>query len=262
MPPDLLPPDFTWTMTDTLAWLGLMLFSYLLGSIPFGLLLGLAKGVDVRQHGSKNIGSANVGRTLGRKWGVLTFFLDALKGFIPTFIAGFVLKTVARPEVPSFMAWAWLLVGVAAVTGHMCSPFLKFRGGKGVATGFGAVMAIFPILTLPAIVALFVWFACVKTTRFIGLSSCVAAISIPLSIIWVNGFARHFGLFVPERSASVAWPMWPYVTAAILLAAMVVWRHRSNIGRMISGTEPRYGQKKPLDADSPTAPPAAPPAAH
>ncbi|MFT3683362.1 MAG: glycerol-3-phosphate 1-O-acyltransferase PlsY [Phycisphaerales bacterium] len=223
------PVDAAWTSTDTLAWVGLMLAAYFLGGVPFGLMLGLAKGVDVRQHGSKNIGSANVGRTLGRKWGVLTFFLDALKGFLPTFVAGFVLKTISRPEVPSYMAWAWLSVGVVAVMGHMWSPYLKFRGGKGVATGFGAVMAVFPILTLPAIVALLVWFVCVKTTRFIGLSSCVAAISIPISIIFVNDVAHSFGFFVPERGASVTWPMWPYVTAAVMLAVMVVWRHRSNI---------------------------------
>lgn len=253
-----LPPPTSWTTTDTLLWLGLLLASYLLGAIPFGLLLGLAKGVDVRQHGSKNIGSANVGRTLGRKWGVLTFFLDALKGFIPTFAAGFVLKTIARPEVPSYLAWAWLSVGIAAVVGHMWSPFLKFRGGKGVATGFGALMAVFPIFTLPAIVALGIWALCARITRFIGLSSCVAAASIPVLLIFVDGIGRHFGLFV-QPTQTVTWPMWPYVTVAIMLAAMVVWRHRSNISRMLNGTEPRYGQKKPLEtvpAASTPAPPA------
>ena len=254
MPPTSTPPiPSSWTTADTLIWLALVVFSYLLGAIPFGLLLGLAKGVDVRQHGSKNIGSANVGRTLGRKWGVLTFFLDALKGFVPTFIAGFVLKTIAEPEVPSHLAWAWLAVGIAAVAGHMWSPFLKFKGGKGVATGFGALMAIFPIFTLPAIVALAIWALCVRLTRFIGFSSCVAAVSIPLLLIFVDGICRHFGLFVQPKQ-SVTWPMWPYVTVGIMLAVMVVWRHRSNIARMLNGTEPKYGQKKQLDTAVPATP--------
>lgn len=245
------PPPTPWTGTDTLLWLGLLLASYLLGAIPFGLLLGLAKGVDIREHGSKNIGSANAGRTLGRKWGVLTFFLDAFKGFVPTLVAGFMLKTIAQPEVPSYLAWAWLSVGLAAVAGHMWSPFLKFKGGKGVATGFGALMAVFPILTLPAIVALAIWAVCVRLTRFIGLSSCVAAVSIPVLLIFVTGICRHFGLFVPQQQHSITWPLWPYVTVAIMLAVMVVWRHRSNIARMLNGTEPKYGQKKPLEPAAP-----------
>jgi len=244
----LAPAQPTWTSTDTAAWLGLLIAAYLLGAIPFGLLIGLAKGVDVRQHGSQNIGTANVGRTLGRKWGLLTFFLDALKGFIPVLTAGFVLKTVSRPEVPAHLAWAWLSVGVASVMGHMWSPFLKFRGGKGVATGFGATLAIFPILSLPALAALLIWIICVRITRFIGFSSCVAAVSIPILLIFVTPVCKHFGLFVPEPGAPVTWPMWPYVTAAVMLATMVVWRHRSNIARMINGTEPRYGQKKPQPA--------------
>lgn len=243
MPPT--TPLPAWTTNDTLIWLGLSLAAYLLGSIPFGLLIGLAKGVDVRQHGSKNIGTANVGRTLGRKWGVLTFFLDAMKGFAPTLVAGFALKTIARPEVPSYMAWAWLSVGLFSVAGHMWSPFLKFKGGKGVATGFGAMLAVFPILTLPAMAAFVIWVVCVKATRFIGFSSCVAAVSIPFLLIFVTPVCRHFGFFVPDPSAPVAWPLWPYVTVAIMLALMVVWRHRSNIARMINGTEPRYGRKKP-----------------
>ncbi|HYD00393.1 MAG TPA: glycerol-3-phosphate 1-O-acyltransferase PlsY [Phycisphaerales bacterium] len=248
------PAPPAWTTTETLTWVGLVVGAYLLGSIPFGLLIGLAKGVDVRQHGSKNIGTANVGRTLGRKWGVLTFFLDALKGFVPVLIAGFALKTVSRPEVPSYLAWAWLSVGVVAVMGHMWSPFLKFKGGKGVATGFGAMLAIFPILSLPAMAAFVVWLICVKATRFIGLSSCVAAVSIPFLLIFVTPVCRYFGLFVPEPGAPVAWPLWPYATAAILLAVMVVWRHRTNIARMLNGTEPRYGRKPPGAPAQQTAP--------
>lgn len=236
-----MPPS--WTLNDTLIWLGLMAGAYLLGGVPFGLLIGLGRGVDVRQHGSKNIGTANVGRTLGRRWGLLTFVLDALKGFVPTLVAGFVLKTIARPEVPAWEAWAWLLVGLATVAGHMCSPYLKFKGGKGVATGFGALLAIFPILSLPAVGAIIIWSVCVKATRFIGLSSCIAACSIPLLLFVSTPIARNFGLFVSQQQRTVAWPMWPYATVAVLLAAMVVWRHRSNIARMMAGTEPRYGQQ-------------------
>lgn len=237
---------FDWTSTQTLIWLGFVLMAYLCGAIPFGLLIGLAKGVDVRQHGSKNIGTANVGRTLGRKFGVLTFFLDALKGFIPTLGAGLFLQTVARPEVPPALAWMWLTVGLSAIAGHMFSPFLGFKGGKGVATGFGSLLAIFPILSLPAVAALVLWAVSVKVTKFIGFSSCLAAVSIPLWLFVVIPVSRSMGFFVRPEHSDVTWPMWPYATVGVLLAVMVVWKHRSNIGRMIAGTEPRVGQTKPV----------------
>lgn len=234
-----------WSTTTWLAWCGLVLASYLLGAVPFGLLVGFAKGVDVRQHGSKNIGTANVGRTLGKKWGTLTFALDMLKGFIPTLIAGFWLDAINRPNTPPALAWAWMLVGVASVLGHMFPPYLKFRGGKGVATGFGVVLAIFPILSIPALLSICVWAITLKISRYFGFSSCLAAISLPIWIWPVVKIYAQFELFNTHRGQDVAWWLWPYITVAVVLGGLVVLRHKSNLVRMLNGTEHRVGDPRP-----------------
>ena len=222
-----------------------MLGAYLLGAIPFGLLVGFAKGVDVRQHGSKNIGTANVGRTLGKKFGILTFALDMLKGFGPTLGAGFWLGTINRPDTPPGLAWAWLVIGFATVIGHMYPVYLKFKGGKGVATGFGVLLAVFPILSLPALCAIVVWAVTVKVSRYFGFSSCVAAASLPITVWPCMLVYQKLDLFNARRSDDVTWPLWPYVTVAVVLAALVIWRHRGNLARMMAGTEIRIGEKKP-----------------
>jgi acyl phosphate:glycerol-3-phosphate acyltransferase len=235
-----------------LIWAVSVVGAYLLGGVPFGLLIGLAKGVDVRQHGSKNIGASNVGRTLGRKWGVLTFFLDGAKGFLPVFIAGFMLGTVNRPDAPVLMAWAWLAFGIAAILGHLYSPFLKFTGGKGVATGFGALLAVFPLLTLPAIAAIGVWALSVKFTRYMGLSSCLAAFSLPFFAFAVIPFGHAVGLFPdpdPAAGPGPTWPLWPYMTAGLFIALLVIVRHRSNLTRMLEGTEPKVKSRAERRAD-------------
>ncbi|CAN5751811.1 glycerol-3-phosphate 1-O-acyltransferase PlsY [soil metagenome] len=229
-----------------------LLAAYLLGSIPFGLLIALAKGVDIRQHGSKNIGSANVGRTIGRKFGVLTFFLDAAKGFVPVLVAGLWLGLINRPDLPPHDSLLWLAFGLAAFLGHLYPVWLWFRGGKGVATGFGALLAVFPILSIAALAAILVWMISVKVTRYVGLSSCIAALSLPLFTLLATPIARAAGIFAP-RSAWAPWEtIWPYMAIALLLALFVVWRHRSNLGRMLAGTEPRVGQKKPGGASAPS----------
>lgn len=239
-----------WTTSTWLLWSALLVGSFLLGAVPFGLLVGFAKGVDVRQHGSKNIGTANVGRTLGKKYGTLTFALDMLKGFIPTLFAGFWLNAINRPDTPPALAWAWLLVGIASVLGHMFPPYLKFRGGKGVATGFGVVLAIFPILSIPALLSICVWAVTLKVSRYFGFSSCLAAISLPLWIWPVVKVYAQLELFNAHRGESTGWPLWPYVTVAIILGSLVVLRHKSNLVRMLNGTEHRVGEPRP-DSQAP-----------
>ena len=213
--------------------------TYLLGGVPFGLLIGLAKGVDVRQHGSKNIGASNVGRTLGRKYGVITFALDMLKGFLPVLIAGFALGTISTIDLPPGKTWPWLAFGVVAVLGHTYSPYLKFRGGKGVATGFGAVLAMYPILTIPAILSIGTWGVSVLLTRYIGFSSCMAGLSLLPWAMLTPWFGRLTGMFREVRKDGELLRLWPYLLVAAFMGVLVVWRHRSNLMRMVQGTEPR-----------------------
>ena len=123
----------------------LALGAYLLGSVPFGLLIGKAKGVDLRAHGSGNIGATNAMRVLGKPLGIACFALDVAKGAIPTAIAGALIVPESGLDAPT--AFAWVAIGVCAVIGHMFSIFLRFSGGKGVATGFGILLAIFPYVT-------------------------------------------------------------------------------------------------------------------
>ncbi len=135
---------------------------YLIGSVPFGLIVGLCRGVDVRKAGSGNIGATNVGRLLGRQFFLLTFFLDMLKGLVPMLGAGAVLHWSVRlpHETPAdgrIDYLLWLAVGFATVLGHMFSIFLGLRGGKGVATSTGVVAGVFPYFTLPVLVAAAVW---------------------------------------------------------------------------------------------------------
>ncbi|MGQ0628005.1 MAG: glycerol-3-phosphate 1-O-acyltransferase PlsY [Phycisphaerales bacterium] len=235
----------------------LILASFLLGSIPFGFLIGRLKGIDIRQHGSKNIGATNVGRTLGRPLGFLCFGLDFLKGFLPALGAGFALSSIGRFTVPTFEAWIWLGVAAAAIAGHMFPPWLRFKGGKGVATGFGALCGVWPVLGIPALLALCVWLLCVKVSRYVGVSSCLAALSLPLSVLALLPVASALGVTVgttaltpfsrggADSLASQGWPLWPFLVTVALLAAVVVLKHRGNIQRTLAGTESRIGRPKP-----------------
>ncbi len=128
--------------------------AYLIGSIPFGLIVGLAKGVNPRKAGSGNIGATNVGRLLGGKFFFIVFTLDLLKGAIPTVAAGAVLNFTVQDHTDCLL---WALVAFAALVGHMASIFLKFKGGKGVATSAGVLLGIFPYFTLPGLIAMALW---------------------------------------------------------------------------------------------------------
>jgi len=244
-----------WTLMNVdspIAYVAGLLGAYLLGSIPFGLIISLAKGVDVRTFGSKNIGASNVGRTLGRKYGVLTFLLDAGKGFVPVLLAGLAMGAMNRPHLPPVELLVWLSFGVAAFFGHLFPVWLKFKGGKGVATGFGAILAVYPFMSLAAMGAIVVWVTCVTLTRYVGLSSILSALTLPLFVWFVAPVAKAAGVF-PEIPGEDGWfapwsVVWPYFTLSVFLAGFVTWRHKDNLARMRAGTEPRVGRKKRVGA--------------
>ncbi len=209
--------------------------AFLLGSVPSGLLIARAKGINIRNHGSGNIGATNVWRTLGKGPGLLCFGLDLAKGFIPTLGAGLAAGVIGKPTVPATEAWLWLTVAAAAILGHMYSPWIGFKGGKGVATGFGALLGIYPLLTGPALGAFAAWVVIAKASRYVSLASCVAALSLPL---WL-GLTIHTLSDAPDRHARAL----PFYVVAGLLAAVVLLKHRANLGRLVRGTENRIGQR-------------------
>jgi glycerol-3-phosphate acyltransferase PlsY len=191
-------------------WLAL---AYLVGGIPFGYLIGRMNGVDVRTVGSKNIGATNVFRTVGKKWGFAAFALDVLKGLLPTLAARhFAPEAIGPVSMP-------LAVGLACVLGHMLTPYMRFRGGKGVATAFGVFFALMPALVGIAFVVFCVLFA---STHYISLGSCGAAVFLGVAV-WLPLFGR-----APDV------PTGALVTA---IAFFIVWKHSANIGRLVRGEE-------------------------
>ena len=212
--------------TCALAVLG----AYMLGSIPIGLLAGRLRGIDIRQFGSGNIGATNAARALGYGWGAGVFCLDVLKGFGPTFWAVHFPQTHGA-EVTSLRAQGFLLaVGAAALLGHMFPVFLGFRGGKGAATGLGLLLAI----NLPAGISAFgVWVFMLGAWQYVSAASMCASFSYPWFCV-LAGFLSGTGV-------RPGWFTWG-VTA--VLCGLVIARHRSNIGRLWIGTEPRIGDGK------------------
>ncbi len=207
--------------------------AYLIGSIPFGYLIARSKGVNILKAGSGNIGATNVKRVLGRGPGNLCFALDVAKGLLPTLIAGLVLGTLGNLDAPASNVWLWLLTPVAAVLGHMFSPWLGFRGGKGVATGTGALLGVFWVLTFAVLGAVLVWLVVLKASRFVGMASVCAALSVPV-------FAAMLPITIEGRlTASVV----PMLAISSLLALLVVARHLGNLRRIIAGTEPKIRSK-------------------
>ena len=195
---------------------------YLLGSIPFGLLVARSRGIDIRKHGSGNIGATNVLRVVGKKWGILVFALDALKGVAAVLLARHFFGTAGEGvgggnELPGIVA------GLACVVGHNFPVWLRFKGGKGVATTAGVLAGLMPVA---ALVAFVVWVAVFKISRYVSLASLVAAVAIPATV-WYE-----------ERQMSVMFCF------ALIVAAMGIWRHRSNIQRLCAGTENRFEKKK------------------
>jgi len=216
---------------------GLLVGAYLCGAIPFGLLVGWLNGVEIRTRGSGNIGATNVGRVLGRGWGLLVFGLDVLKGLVPTALTGYVLW---RPDFPcsgtrgeSTAYVLWVLIAVASVVGHMFPVYLKFKGGKGVATSLGVVLGIYPHFAVPGLIALVLWGVVALLTRYVSVASMAAAVAFPIIFSAVA--------YRKREAWGSAGQLWPLYVCAIVVAALVVYRHRSNIRRLIAGSESRIG---------------------
>jgi len=208
------------------------LAAYVIGSTPFGVLLARSKGVDLRAVGSGNIGATNCGRALGRKWGYFCFALDVSKGLIPVLVVGAIVRPAAGvPEL--WKQAAWLLVGCGAIAGHVFSFWLRFGGGKGVATALGVVLGVWPYFTFAGLIALGLWIAVTLWSRYVSLGSLVAA----------TAFLPTFALLNWGRAARL-WPMGAFAAAMV---ALIFVRHRANIRRLLTGTENKIGTKK-LDA--------------
>ncbi|MGE5608142.1 MAG: glycerol-3-phosphate 1-O-acyltransferase PlsY [Bacillota bacterium] len=201
--------------------------AYLLGSIPFGLIVGLAKGVDPRKAGSGNIGATNVGRLLGGRYFALVFTLDLLKSLVPMLGAAWILRGGNYDRLTYVL---WLLVGFAAIVGHMFPIYLGFKGGKGVATAAGVVLGLFPYYTLPAIGSIVLWLIVFAIWRYVSLASMLAAISLPVFFLSVALACRWDPM--GQRL--------PLLVFLIVVAGLVVFRHRSNIARLRAGTEHRF----------------------
>ena len=155
----------------------IIIAAFLAGSIPFGLLIARAKGVDIRKHGSGNIGATNVGRVLGRRYFFLCFALDLLKGLLPTLAMGAALGALGAFTMSMHDAAWWLGAAVASILGHVFCPWLGFKGGKGVATGLGALLGVFPLLSVAGGVATVVWILAMLLWRYVSLASIIAAIT-------------------------------------------------------------------------------------
>jgi glycerol-3-phosphate acyltransferase PlsY len=192
-----------------------VLIAYLCGSIPFGLLIGRwVKGIDVREHGSKNSGATNVFRVVGKKWGILVFVLDAAKGY-----AGVMLGCAAA-QVPVGSGFSYFLA-VAAIFGHTFSLWLKFKGGKGVATSLGVFLAA---ALMPTLIAFGLWIVVFAGTHIVSISSLAAAAAFPILSILAVAAGREHAALVP---------------ISLLLCGFIFYTHRENIKRLRKGEEKR-----------------------
>ena len=199
--------------------------AYLIGSFPSGYLAGKIAGIDVREHGSGNIGATNVLRVLGKKWGYTVFFLDAFKGFCAVRFA--VAMAAREPDATGYLEFFAILAAAMCVVGHSFPLWLNFKGGKGVATSAGSIFGITP---LAAITIFLVWVILFLITRYVSLASIIAAIALPFTIAILVHFKMTHGVVLLYFS--------------ILMTVLVVWRHRSNIVRLLNGTEPRFTRNK------------------
>jgi len=201
----------------------LIVVAYLLGSIPFGLIIAKAHGKDLRSIGSGNIGSTNVGRALGKKWAYICFGFDVLKGFLPMQIA--ILLLQKPPTVGDF--WLWLCVACAAVFGHIFPVYIKFKGGKGIATSLGVMLGLFPYYTICGVTSFIVWYICLKIWKYVSLGSISGAIAFPVTLITA----------ITVKDGWQFVNLWPLVVVSIAMSILVILRHVENIKRLLEGSE-------------------------
>jgi glycerol-3-phosphate acyltransferase PlsY len=196
--------------------------AYLVGSIPFGYLTArVVRGIDIRQHGSGNIGATNVGRVLGSRWGIFVLALDLLKGLLPVW--QFPASLFSEPE--TWGVHAAVAIGVATIVGHMAPCWLGFRGGKGVATALGVVLFLAPWASLISAGSFAITFA---VWRIVSLSSIIAVLAFAaaeLTLLWPDPFSKS---------------KWSLAAFSLAVPLLIIIRHRSNIGRLLRGEEPRF----------------------
>ncbi len=205
-------------------YIALFFAGYLAGSVPWAFIIGKINGIDIRKHGSGNVGATNVRRTLGKKWGITCFFLDLLKGFLPVLM----IKLISK-DILSETGIGVVIVSIASVSGHMWPIFLRFKGGKGISTIAGIVLAIAPLSLLSSGL---IWALLFYTTRFVSLASITAAVSLPI-------FSFAFTYF--NIGGKIEFPELIMLT---FLAMLAIFRHRGNIKRLLNGTESRFVKKK------------------
>jgi acyl phosphate:glycerol-3-phosphate acyltransferase len=206
----------------------LIVLSYLLGSIPFGFIVGkTVKGIDIREVGSGNVGATNVLRALGPAFGTLVMICDILKGVAAVLVAKHLFVGHSQAS--------WVIVAsLLAIVGHTASPFIRFKGGKGVATSLGV---IFGMNWMIASIAFILWASILAVTRYVSIASIIAPYTVPLMmLLWKPVFC---GTAVPVH----------YAVFALVAATLILLKHRSNISRLINRTEPKFGQKLKLKGD-------------
>ena len=210
---------------EFLIYLATVIAAYLLGSIPTGYLVARARGVDIRQVGSGNIGATNAFRVLGKPAGILVLGTDALKGFLACKVVSGVAYSFLSPpyqQVPESRETLAIVAGIAAILGHNYTCWLKFKGGKGIATTGGVLLALMPYALLTITI---VWIVVTLATRYVSLGSLAAAITLPFAAWAFAGSRRLIGV-------------------ATIMTALAVYKHKGNIRRLLNGTENRFGAKK------------------
>ena len=234
------------------------LFAFLLGSIPFGLIIAKAKGINIREHGSGNIGATNVLRVVGKKYGISCLILDLFKGFIPVVLAINLIQIEGKPvtlfhigaldssalvlpAAAQFQAQLLhVLTALLAVLGHNYSPWVNFRGGKGIATSAGVSLALMPAAV---VLLILVWLAVFLATRYVSLASIIAAAALPV----ITHLGARFHHLHNDPTQLTLWEAgtWnkPLFTFSLVIAVLAIWKHRQNIQRLRAGTEHRFTRK-------------------
>jgi glycerol-3-phosphate acyltransferase PlsY len=223
-----------------LGYLLTAVMAYLLGSIPTGFLVAKARGVDIRATGSGNIGATNVFRVLGKVPGIFVFAVDVLKGFVACevvaglgcWVAGHGFYWFAASNSPLAAEWFPILAGFVAVVGHNYTCWLGFKGGKGIATSAGVLLALF---THALLVVLGIWVLVFAVGRYVSLASVAGSFWLPI-FVWYFGYSHQ--------------RFW----ISAIMTALAIYKHKSNIQRLIAGTEHRFGDKESVAPEKPPSP--------
>ncbi len=214
------------TLATTLSGLLVFLLSYLCGSLPSGYIIGRLNGIDIRKYGSHNIGATNVRRVLGRDWSFICFFLDFFKGYLPVVFIGYRFGGTLAIGA----AMGGIIAAIGSIMGHVFPVWLHFKGGKGVATSLGALAGI---ALLPVVIGGLVWLLVFEIRRIVSLASMAAVVAIAVSALVL-------------RVLGVSKVSWPGIILLVIVAALVIVRHRENIARLRNGTENTF----PVSKDS------------